>query len=79
MTIIIYCYKIIIIIIIIKECLFSAIHHLAYGENGCHFNNIPLSRVNSKIRNGSISEINQCGKSNIFTKYDAFNPKRKIR
>ena len=53
--------------------------HFAYSENGCHFNNIPLSRVNIKIRDGSISEINQSCKSNIFTKYDAFNPKRKIR
>ena len=41
--------------------------HFAYGENGCHFNNIPLSRVNVKIRDGSISEINQSCKSNIFT------------
>ena len=69
----------IIIIIIIKECVFPTIRHFAYGENGCHFNNIPLSRVNIKISDGSISEINQSCKSNIFTKYDAFNPKRKIR
>ena len=36
---------------------------------------IPITRVSTKIRDGSISEINQCRKGNIFTKCDAFNPK----
>ena len=34
-----------------------------------------MTRVSTKIHDGSISEINQCRKSNIFTKCVAFNPK----
>ena len=52
------------------------------GYSSFHFrsrwlplNKIAITRVSTKIRDGSISEINQCKKGNILTKYDAFNPK----
>ena len=39
------------------------------------FHKIAMTRVSTKIRDGSISEINQCKKDNILTKNDTFNPK----
>ena len=53
----------------------SAIYHFTSGQDGCRLNKIAITRVSTKIRHGSISEINQCKKGNILTKYDAFNPK----
>ena len=53
----------------------SAIYHFTSGQDGCRLNKIRITRVCTKIRDGSISEINQCNKGNLFTKYDAFNPK----
>lgn len=49
------------------------IHHFTSGQNGCRSNEIPITRASTN--DGSISEINQCNKGNIFAKYDAFNPK----
>ena len=58
-----------------KEIQLPAIYHFSSGQDGFRLNEIAITRVCSKIWDGSISEINQCNKCNIFTKYDAFNPK----
>ena len=58
-----------------KEIQLPDIHHFTSGQDGCRLNKIAITRVSTKIRDGSISEINQRKNSNILTKSDALNPK----
>ena len=58
-----------------KEIQLPDIHHFTSGQDGCRLNKIAITRVSTKIRDGSISEINQRKNGNILTKCDALNPK----
>ena len=51
------------------------IPHFTFGQDGCRLNKVGITRVSTKIGDGSISEINQCEKGNTLAKCDAFNLK----
>lgn len=46
-----------------KEIQLLDIHHFTSGQDDCHLNKIAITRVSTKIRDGSIPEINQCKKA----------------